>query len=69
MFVVNCKEKAKLFNDFFIDQYRPLLNTSSLPLLSFRTNQRLDSFEMGENDILSLIRGLDSSQTGVIPEL
>ena len=37
LFLLNCKEKAKYFNDFFSRQCKPIVNSSVLPVLNFCT--------------------------------
>ena len=32
--IIDCKEKAKLFNDYFLDQCKPMINDSSLPIFN-----------------------------------
>ena len=61
-FVLNCKEKAKLFNDFFALQCKPIVNDSVLPTLHFLTNERKESVVIRDSDIISLIRNLDTSK-------
>ena len=61
-FITNCGDKAKLFNDFFLNQCKPLVNGSVLPPLNILTNSRIDHFEISDEDILSLIRHLNSKK-------
>ena len=32
--IIDCKEKAKLFNDYFLDQCKPIINDSTLPIFT-----------------------------------
>ena len=41
LFVLNCKEKAKYFNDFFSQQCTPVVNSSVLPVLIFSLKKEL----------------------------
>ena len=40
MFIINFKEKAKYFNDFFSKQCTSIINSSVLPGLNFLTEKR-----------------------------
>ena len=42
-FILDCAKKAKLFNDFFTEQCRLIINISGLPPLLFHTNKRIIS--------------------------
>ena len=48
-------KKAELFNRHFPKQCILVQNTSTLPAFNFKTNSRLKSFEINENDLLLLI--------------
>ena len=45
-FVISCKGKAVLFNNFFVAQCQLFRNTSVLPNLHFLTPAKLDSCEI-----------------------
>ena len=32
--IIDCKEKAKLFNDYFLDQCKPIINDSTVPIFT-----------------------------------
>ena len=59
VFIMNCKEKAKLFNDFFSNQCKPIINNSILPHFNFLTDKRIDHIVIQNKEILSLIRNLN----------
>ena len=61
-FVLNCVDKAKLFNDFFAKQCTLLLNDSILPDFYFITDKRIDYVNISDDDILSLIRKLNPNK-------
>ena len=61
-FVTNCKTKAQLFNTFFSNQCKPVLNTSTLPPFRFNTDNRINSISIQSEKILTLIRGIDSKK-------
>ena len=58
-FIIDFKEKASLFNIFFMSQCTPLLNDSELPALTFCTNSRISSFEITHMEINEIISALN----------
>ena len=56
-----CK-KTNIFNYFFASICTPMYNTSCLPSFSFKTGCRIKSFHVNENDILAIIKTLDSNK-------
>ena len=63
VFVLNCVEKAKLFNDFFPKQCTPIMNSSVLPTFNFLTDKRIDYISIQNEEIISLIRNIWSNAT------
>ena len=61
--VPNFSKKAELFNKLFASQCTPLSNTSTLPPLTFRMDKRLSSLKINEDDILSIIKSLNSNKS------
>ena len=61
-FVINCKDKAKLFNDFFSKQCTLIINDSILPDFQFITEARIDTVVIKREDILALIRNLNPNK-------
>ena len=58
-FITNCLEKATIFNSYFAEQCTPFSTGSVLPELTFKTNNRLDSFTITLeeiNDIISVLQ-------------
>ena len=53
LFILNCREKAQYFNDYFSKQCNPVINNSVLPILEFLTNKKLDNITIKDNDIIS----------------
>ena len=53
---------ANLFSDFFASICTPIKNSSVLPPLTYRTNKNLNSLGISEQDILLIIKALDSSK-------
>ena len=56
-------KKDELFNKFFASQCTPLLNTSTLPPLTIRMDKPLSSLKINEDDILSIIKRLNSNKS------
>ena len=55
-FIVCCKEKAQIFNNFFAKQCTPFETPSTLPELTFLTSERLSSFDISVQEIRDLIK-------------
>ena len=55
VFVLSCKDKAKIFNDFFSNQCRIITNSSVLPSFTFLTDKRIDGITITKNEIVSLV--------------
>ena len=55
-FILNCKGKAKHFNDFFSQQCKPIINGSVLPSLIYFTDKRIEDITIQIDEIISLIR-------------
>ena len=61
-FIVNCKEKATIFNDFFAQQCTPFVTESILPHFKSLTPCRLSFINISENDIKPLLKSLSCSK-------
>ena len=61
-FITNCKEKAILFNNFFVSQCKPILNGSVLPTFIPISDIKLENFEISRELILSLINELNANK-------
>ena len=61
-FIVNCGEKAKIFNNFFSDQCRLITNDSILPTFNFLTDKRIDQISIRRDEIVSLVRNLNPNK-------
>ena len=58
--ITNFKEKANLFNKYFLSQYNPLPNDSKLPENQiYVTETKLSSFDIEDEDIYKIIKTLD----------
>ena len=55
MFILNCREKAKIFNHFFWNQGRFIANNTVLPTLNFLTDKRIDQISIRRDEIVSLL--------------
>ena len=62
VFILNCQEKAKLFNDFFSNQCKPIINGSTLPQFTFLTDKRFDHITILSDEVLSLIQNLNPNK-------
>ena len=62
-FIMDFKEKAELFNDFFTMQCSLVHNNSELPsVLTKKTCKLLSTVELSTNDILKILRNLNPSK-------
>ena len=59
LFILNCREKARYFNDYFSQQCKPVINNSVLPILRFLTNKRIDHVPIENDEIISLVRNIN----------
>ena len=57
--IIDCKEKAKLFNDYFLDQCKPIINDSTLPIFTQITCKNLDTVAISQQSILDTIKSLN----------
>ena len=63
-FVVNCKEKACLFNEYFLEQCKPIANNSVLPdYINYKTESKLTTIIFSNDDILSMIRAMNPNKS------
>ena len=68
MFILNCSEKAKLFNDFFSKQCMPIITSSVLPPPNSLTDKKIEHIPIQCDEILSLIRNLTQIKQHVLTE-
>ena len=62
LFILNCRGKARYFNDYFSLQCTPVINNSVLPIFRFLTNKRIDHVTIKNDEIISLIRKIDPNK-------
>ena len=62
VFILNCMEKAKQFNDFFSEQCKLIISNSVLPPLTFHTDKRIDHMTIQADEIISLIRKINPNK-------
>ena len=62
VFILNCREKARYFNDYFSQQCKSVINNSVLPILRFLTNKRIDHVSIENVEIISLIRKINPNK-------
>ena len=57
--VSDFKQKANIFNNHFASLCTPIKNGSKLPNFSYKTDKRLTSFDIKDDDILLIIKNLN----------
>ena len=62
VFILNCREKPKMFDGFFSNQCMLITNSSVLPILNFLTDKRIDQISIREDVIVSLVRNLNPNK-------
>ena len=60
MFLLNCCQKAKLFNDFCSKQCTPIITSSVLPPLNLLTDKNIDNISIERDETISSIRNLNA---------
>ena len=65
-FILDCREKAKHFNYFFSQQCNPISNSSVLPNFTFLTNKRIAHITIGNDEIIALIRNINSNKATLV---
>ena len=64
--IVSCKEKASLFNEYFLSQCTPIGNNSVLPdLIEYTTESKLCTISFVKEDLLSMIRSLNPNKSHI----
>ena len=63
-FLINAKEKATAFINYFSLQCTLLVNNSTLPDLHYLTENEISDIRITSEDILPLIRGLNKNKSG-----
>ena len=58
-FFTDSEEKATLFNSFFAEQCTPIENLSTLPNFAYVTESRINTVNITEDNILSIIRSVN----------
>ena len=69
IFILNCREKAKVFNEFFSHQCRLITNNSVLPTFNFLTDKRIDQISFRRDEIVSLVRNLNPNKASGSDEI
>ena len=62
LFILNCGEKTRYFNDYFSQQCKPVINNSVLPILGILTNKRIDHITIENDELISLIRKINPNK-------
>ena len=61
-FIVVCKEKAQIFNNYFAEQCTPFDTHSVLPQMRYHTNKRLSNFAISITEMKDLIKILKTNK-------
>ena len=61
-FILDCREKAKRFNDFYSQQCTPVINSSILPNPILLTDKIIDQLSIGNDEIITLIRNINPNK-------
>ena len=56
------KMKSELFNSHFAVQCTPVKNANASPKFKYRTDKRLNSFTINENNIFLIIKNLNADK-------
>ena len=62
--IIDYKEKTKLFNDYFLDQCKPIINNSTLSIFTQITCSNLDTIAIRQQSILDIIKSLNVKAHG-----
>ena len=62
VFILNCRDKVKLFNDFFSNQCRLITSSCTLPTFNFLTDKRIDKILIRRDEIVLLVRHLNPNK-------
>ena len=68
-FFTNYKEKANLFNNYFLSQSKPIPNSSTLLMFLYITNVRLETLEINGESILTLTNQLNVNKTHGVDQI
>ena len=60
--VSDLKMKSELFNSHFAVQCAPVKNANASPKFKYRTDKRLNSFTINENNIFLIIKNLNADK-------
>ena len=61
-FISDICVKANLFNDFFVSICMPINNRSALLQFTYKTNVKINSFQVNQNDISLIIKTSDTEK-------
>ena len=62
-YIFEYKDKAKIFNDYFVSQYRPFESNSTLPTFEYLTNSRIADIAISTNEISEILIRLDANKS------
>ena len=61
--IIDCKEKATAFNEYFLNQCIPNVNDSVLPPFSYLTEKRLETISFSTEEIINIIQSLNPNKS------
>ena len=62
VFILHCRDKAKMFNYFYPNQCKFISNNSTLPTFNFLTDKRNYQISIRGDEIVSLVRNLNPNK-------
>ena len=61
--IINCKEKACAFNNFFLSHSKPNVNDSILPAFSYLRGSRLSIIQFNDDELKTIILSLNPNKS------
>ena len=63
-FIVSCKEKARMFNEYFLSQCTPINNNSILPdSIKYATDNKLSTITFRNEDLITMISSMNPNKS------
>ena len=62
LFILNCREKARYFNDYLPQPCKPVVNNSELPIRRLLTNKKIDHVSIENDENISLTRKINPNK-------
>ena len=64
IYISNFRQKANLFNDYFADQCKLFENGSTLPEVTYKTNESIYHINITVDHIVDIISKMSSNKAG-----